>query len=201
MAKVSVGRAFTGLTTLAGKILETGYEMRWIAFAILLYLVTVLQTTVAPFIALHTIRPDFMVILAVYYALLARQQDAPLACWCIGLAVDLTTISYTDYANVGVHAFSLGFIGLIVCKVRELTFRESALTQLIFSFLAKLILASLVGLHMLYVMGEWDRLGETVVTAVWGAVYTAVLAPYGHWILCRLRTVLGVGVPQRLPVR
>ena len=175
--------------------------MRWIAFAILLYLVTVLQTTVAPFIALHTVRPDFMVILAVFYALLARHQDAPLACWCIGFAIDLTTMSYTDYSNVGVHAFSLGLIGLIICKIRELTFRESALTQLIFAFLAKLLLAGLVGLHMLYVLGEWDRLGETVVTSVWAAAYTAVLAPYGHWILCRLRGALGVGVTQHLPVR
>lgn len=175
--------------------------MRWIAFAILLYLVTVLQTTLAPFVAVHTIRPDFMVILATHYALLARNHDAPLACWCIGLAIDLTTMSYADHANVGVHAFSLGLIGLMICKTRELTFRDSALAQLIFTFIAKLGLAGFVGLHMLYVLNAWDRTGEIVTTAIWTALYTAILAPYGHWVLRRFQGALGIGAAQRLQVR
>ncbi len=175
--------------------------MHWIAFAILLYIVTVLQTTVAPFIAVHTIRPDLMVIVAVHYALLARAHDALIACWLAGLAIDLTGLSYQTHSNVGVHAFSLGLLALVIVNVRELTFRESAVTQLVLTFAAKLALAMLVGLHGLWAIGAWDRLDEIVSMAVWAAVYTAILAPYGHWILRRLRTVLGIGVTHHLRVR
>ena len=175
--------------------------MRWIGFVILLYVVTVLQSTLAPFIAVHTIRPDIMVIVAVHYALLVRGYDAMLACWCIGLATDLAGLSYPSDSNVGVNAFSLGFIAIVIVKVRELTFRDSAVTQLVLTFLTKLTLALIVGVHMLYVLDEWHRFGEVATAAVWAAVYTALLAPYGHWMLRRFRGALGIGLPDRLRVR
>lgn len=175
--------------------------MHWIAFAILLYLATVLQSAVAPFLAVHTIRPDLLVIVAVHYALLARAPDALIACWLTGLAIDLTGLSYTEHANVGVNAFVLGLVALLIVGLRDLTFRESALTQLVFTFLAKLILSLLVGLHMLWAVGQWHRWGEVFTAACWAAVYTALLAPYGHWILRRLRTLLGLGAPHHLRVR
>jgi rod shape-determining protein MreD len=175
--------------------------MRWIAFVILLYVVTVLQTTVAPFIAVHTIRPDLMVIMAVHYALLVRTSDALIACWCIGIAIDLTGISYAHYSNVGINALAIGLLTIFIVNIRELTFRDSVVTQLIFTFLVKLALALMVGMHMLFVLGDWGRFGEVLTTAIWAAVYTAVLSPYGHWILRQFRGVLGIGAPHRLRVR
>lgn len=175
--------------------------MHWIAFAILLYLVTVLQTTVAPFIAVHTIRPDLMVIVAVHYALLARAHDALIACWFTGLAIDLTSLSYLEHSNVGVNAVSLGLLAIVIINVRELTFRESAITQLVMTFVTKLALAILVGLHGLWAVGPSIRLGDVVTHAIWAAIYTAILTPYGHWILRRFRTVLGIGVTHHLRVR
>lgn len=174
--------------------------MRWVAFALLVYLVTVLQSSVVPYFAVHTIRPDLMVILAVHYALAARTHDAVIACWIIGLAIDLTSLSYPGHANVGVHALSLGMIGWLIVKLRDLTFRESVVTQLLFTFAAKFALSILVGVHMLYVLGERDRFGEILTTAAYAAVYTAILGPYGHWILRRLRNLLGIGATHRLRV-
>jgi len=175
--------------------------MHWIAFAILLYIATVLQTAGAPFLAVHTVVPDLMVIVAVHYALLARPHDGMIACWCTGLAIDLAGLSYTDHSNVGVHALSLGLIGFAIIKVRELTFRENALTQLAFAFIAKFTLTLLVGLHMLYVLDQWHRLREIATVGIWAAVYTGLLAPYVHWILRHFRAALGLGVTHRLRVR
>ncbi len=177
--------------------------MHWIAFTILVYVVTVLQTTLAPFIAVHTIRPDLIVIVAVHYALLARNNDALIACWLIGLAIDLTGLSYSHsgYANVGINAFCLGLLAMLIVKTRELTFRESALTQLAVTFLVKLSLGVLVGIHMLYALDQLDRLGDILTTSFWAAVYTAALAPYLNWALRRLRAPLGIGVTHRLRVR
>jgi rod shape-determining protein MreD len=175
--------------------------LRWISFVILLVVVTALQKTVAPFIAVHTIRPDFMVIVAVHYALAARPYDALLACWCVGLAIDLTSLSYTGAPNVGLYAMSLGLIGFVIVKLRDLTFRESTMTQLFFTFATKLLLCLMAGAYMLYVTGVKGRFGDVFLTGIYGAVFTAVLAPYGHWALKGLRSVLGIGATHRLRVR
>lgn len=175
--------------------------MRWIAFAILLYCVTVAQTTLAPLLALHGVWPDFLAIVAVYYALAAAPADAMLACWVVGLAMDLSGASYQASGNVGVCALSLGLISVPLVKARDLTFRDSVWTALVFSFIAKLALSLLVGVHMLYVTQTEGRFGEVATVGVYSAVYTAVLAPYGHWMLKQFRGLLGVGVSYRWGVR
>src|SRR5262245_23975678 len=108
--------------------------MNWVAFSVVLFVLTVLQTAVAPFIAVHTIRPDLMVIFAVYCALSARTHDALLACWIIGLVIDLASLSYADRANVGFHAFALGLLALAIVKTRDLTFREGIASHLFYTF-------------------------------------------------------------------
>jgi rod shape-determining protein MreD len=175
--------------------------MRWIAFIILLLVVTVLQTSVMPFLAVHTIRPDLLVILAVYYALAARTHDALLACWIIGLAIDLTSLSFAGGANVGLHALSLGMIALVIVNLRDLTFRDSVATRLFFTFATKLAVSLLAGTYMGFVLQTVHPFRETLITAIYAAVYTAVLAPYGHWVLGRLRRPLGIGATHRLRVR
>lgn len=172
--------------------------MRWIAFAILLYLTTILQTSLAPFVDIQTIQPDFMLILAVHYALMAGRWDGPLACWFIGLTVDLTGLSYAEHSTLGVNAFAYGLIGLLIVRIREFTFRESPMTPLFIAFVAKSGLALFVGLHMLYALGAWPRWKEVIWIGLWSASYSAVLAPYVHWLLGRLRKPLGFELPRGL---
>ncbi len=175
--------------------------MRWIIFAILLYLMLALQGAVAPFLALHSVWPDFLVITAVYFALMAKPADAMLACWIVGLLMDLASLSYSNHSNVGIHAVSLGLIAVGIIKVRDLFFRESVWSQLFFTFITKLLLAALVGLHMLYVTGALDRYGEVLTKGVYEAIYTAALAPYGQWLLRQFRGPLGITTVERWGVR
>lgn len=175
--------------------------MRWIAFAILIYLVLVLQTAVAPLLAMHTVWPDFMVVTAVWFALMARAPDAMLACWFIGLAMDLAGLSYQGHSNVGAHALALGLLSIAIVKVRDFTFRESVASQLFYTFFTKLGLCALVGLHMLYVVGELGRFGEVMARGLYEAVYTAALAPYGHWLLRQFRGPLGIVTHERWSAR
>ncbi|HWL91959.1 MAG TPA: rod shape-determining protein MreD [Phycisphaerae bacterium] len=171
--------------------------MRWLPFAVLLYVTAVLQTALVPFLKiLDTVTPDLMVILAVYYAMHARRYDAMISCWIIGLMIDLCGMSYTQagYSNLGISALALGLIGLAVVNLRELTFRESPASQIVITFAAKLALNLMVGSHMLYVTGAWDRLGDVFTISFWQAAYTALVALYGFWVLRRLRFILGVGL-------
>lgn len=175
--------------------------MRWIAFAIIIYLVLVLQTAVAPLLALHTVWPDLMVIAAVWFALLAKPPDAMLACWIIGFAMDLAGLSYHGYSNLGIHALGLGLVAMVIVKVRDFTFRESVASQLFYTFFTKLALSAIVGLHMLYVVGELGRTGEVMTRGVYEAIYTAALAPYGHWLLRQVRGPLGIVAYERWSTR
>jgi rod shape-determining protein MreD len=175
--------------------------MHWIALVILMYVVTALQSAAVPFIAVNTIRPDLMVIVAVHYALAARTYDALLACWFFGLAIDLSGISYQTHGNVGIHALALGLIAVPIVKMRYFIFRDSVLTQLFFTFAAKFAMDFLVGLHMMRAIGDWSRMREVVVQGLYAAIYTAVLAPYGNWFLKRMRGALGIGVTHRLRIR
>lgn len=174
--------------------------MHWVAFVILLYVVAALQSAAVPFVAVNTVRPDLMVLVAVHYALAAKQYDALLACWFTGLAVDLSGISYQNAGNVGIHALAMALIAWPIVKMRSFILRDSILTQLLFTFAAKLGLDLLVGLHMMYAIGDWSRLKEVTTAGLYAAIYTAVLAPYGHWFLKRLRGVLGIGAAHRLRV-
>ena len=175
--------------------------MHWVRFSVILFLLTVLQSTVAPFVAVHTIRPDFMVIFAVYCALCARTHDALFACWIIGLLIDLAGLSYSDRANVGFHALALGLAGLVIVKTRNLTFREGMASHLFYTFLTTFLLTTVLGWHMLYGHGAWNRFGEYVMVALYTAAYTSILAPYGHWFLKQLRGILGIGPTHRMAMR
>lgn len=177
--------------------------MRWIPFAILVYMAAVLQTAVAPYLALHGVWPDFLVIVALYYVLAAKAVDAMLACWIVGLVIDLTGLSYPGAraANVGAHALALGLISVPLVRLRDYVFRESVWTQLTFTFTAMFALAALAGLHMLYTTGHLDRIGTVLTRGAYEAAYTAVLAPYGHWLLRLFRGPLGVGAAPRWSVR
>ncbi len=175
--------------------------MRWISFVILLLFVTVLQASVAPFLAVHTIRPDLMIILAVHYALAARTNDAVLAAYFVGLAIDLTSLGFAGDANVGLHALSFGLIAFAIVKLRDLTFRESVVTQFLFTFAAKLLLSLMTGIYLSCVLDLGSGWREILVTGAYTAAYTAVLAPYGYWFMRSLRRPLGIGTTHRLRVR
>ncbi len=175
--------------------------MRWATFGLVLYVVMVLHTAAAPFVAVNGIRPNLLAILAVYVALAARSQDALLACWVVGMATDLCSQSYRGHGNVGVNALALGLVGLGIVKVREYTFRDSVVTHLVFTFGATLLLSMAVGAHLCWVRDDWDPFGRAVAASIYAAIYTGVLAPYGHWCLHKLRGLMGIGTSHRLRVQ
>lgn len=172
--------------------------MRWIPFVILLYIGAVMQTTIAPMIEIHDIRPDLLIILAVYYALYAPRYDALLACWCTGFLIDLTSISYATHSNVGVHAVGLGVAGILIVGLRDYTIQDSPLTQMLYCLATKLFVASIMILHMIYVLDTEGVAIRFLAVGCWEAVYTGLMAPYAFWMLRRMRDSLGLAPARRL---
>ncbi|MCB9857805.1 MAG: rod shape-determining protein MreD [Phycisphaerales bacterium] len=172
--------------------------MRWIPFLILLYFGAVVQTTIAPVIEIHSIRPDLLIILAVYYALHAQRYDALLACWCTGFLIDLTSIGYASHSNVGVHAVGLGVAGVLIVGMRDYTIQDSPFTQMIYCFATRLFVTCIMILHLTYVLDVEGAAIRFLIIGVWEAVYTGLLAPYAFWALRRMRGALGLGPTRHL---
>ncbi len=171
--------------------------MNWIAYAIVLYGLAALQTTLAAVVEIRSVRPDLLLLAAAYYALAARPGDALLAGWLAGLVSDLCGMGLVQGNNVGVGALSFGLAAWVVVKARDLTFREHlGVYLMIVSGWSVLATTAATG-WLAWRTGTWggsDGLsaGSVAATAFWNALYCAFLAPYVHWLLRRFRWRLGL---------
>ena len=152
--------------------------MKWPPFLILAVIALVCQTTVAPALAIHAIWPDWMFILAVYYALWAPWPEAAIAAWCLGLLFGTQTLD-----PLGLHAFCYGAAAWGIVRVRQVVFREHAITQ----FAVTLLFA--MGVQLAVATFRWWRNAhepswiEGLTPAFFTALYTAAVAPFLHWAL------------------
>jgi rod shape-determining protein MreD len=169
--------------------------MRVLTFAVIAYLLTVAQATLLPmadFLGLG-IRPDLLLLLAMFYAMYGRNEDVIIGGWALGLLADLTGLG-----RIGVFAFSFGLVALSVFKLRNSFNRENPFVHLALGLLAA-TLVNFWALFMMLVMGEvhgqafWSAAGR----AMGCAAYTAIVAPYFFWALSRFRKALGLHSSRR----
>ncbi len=98
--------------------------MRWLRFAFLVLLMTILQ---ASFVAALDIRPHLLLITLVFFAVYCDLTDAIIASFAIGLAADLIG------SAVGAHMISFGLFGTLmaylnrVMAVRKMPYQAGAI--------------------------------------------------------------------------
>lgn len=171
--------------------------MRWIALAILTYLLTLLQTSLIGIVSFHVpkvglVRPELLAVVAVYCALHVRGVlDAMLAGWVLGLALDLTSgAAWPASTAVGPMSLAYALVAGGVYKVRGAVFREKVVTQCVMT-LVFCIVAHWVWIVLQWVLALRHMTGGGValmgVQAAMLAAYTAAVAPLGHVVLkaCR----------------
>ena len=173
--------------------------MRWITFIILGVITLVCQTTIAQAISIHTIRPNWMFVLAVYYALWGPWPEAAIGAWFLGLAVDLQSLPVGG--RIGMYAFTFGGAAWVITRIRSVFWREHAATQFLLTFVLAMVIEILVDLYR-----HWAALDEVSKAglfwpAFFTALYTAAFAPYMHWILLRLWRWTGLKPPAKQPGR
>jgi len=171
--------------------------MRWIPLAIVTYVLALGQTTLGGMVDIHVakigpVRPDVLAIVAVYVALHVHGMvDAMLAAWVLGLVVDLTTGAGTsDSTVVGPMALAYALAASGVYKVRGAVFRDKVVTQ------CTMTVVFCIVAHWLWITAQWilafegTTAGGYVLMLVQGvlvALYTAALAPVGHFGLRAMR--------------
>lgn len=170
--------------------------MRWTVFAILAAITIVCQTTLVQMLftfnlTVGDIDPDWMFVLAVYYALWGPWPDAAIAAWILGLVMDLSSLGRT-----GLLAFCYGAAAWAIIRARHVVFREHPLTQFLITLLFGL------GVQLAVVLYDRWMVENGAVPGAWRAallkaVYTAAFAPLLHWVLLRLSFLTGLRPARR----
>ena len=164
--------------------------MRWISFGILVVSTVVVQSGFGRLLGLgpQRIMPDLLLMFAVVIAFRGGKEQAPLACWFLGLAKDLTSS-----AALGSYAVAFGLTGLVIVYFRELLYGESALLLMLLTVVSSLIVEH-IALLLAYFRGEFSRqeYGGVFKVVVFSAIFTAALAPYGQWLLLKMHRHLGL---------
>ena len=168
--------------------------MRWIPFAILVYVVVQAQTTVGKVLTVaHTplgpVGPDLAAVVAVFLAMRLRSAaEVGLAAWALGLAVDLSIAGGVGaVTHVGVMAVTYALAGLLVFRIREAFFRERWVSQALLG----LVFAAVA--HLLWVFfqamlgGQWSAWWAASKQAMALSLYTALVCPLGCHLLERVQ--------------
>ena len=160
--------------------------MYWPVFAVVLFIGTLVQITAGKFLTFAGgfVRPDFLALLAMFFALYAPRYHAPLVIWIVGFIADLLSLG-----PPGAFAFSFGLLGLLVLWARDLLYIDHPVSRLIlvfsWTFLAQVftfIIPWLLGRQSFF--GFLPFLGLSCRIAIYTAVFTPLyylMAPRPSW--------------------
>ncbi|UCC29469.1 MAG: rod shape-determining protein MreD [Phycisphaerales bacterium] len=166
--------------------------MRWLSFILLAATALTLQSAIAPRFELFGVRPDWLLVVVVFFAMHAPPRDAAIGAWIVGGCADLMTIE-----RLGLMALTYTLVAVVVASVRNYVFRDRALTQLLLTLVMSVLarLAWTVYSRLLYDPGQ-ALLVDLTLQVLMASVYTAVWAPVLHKALLRMSRVFGLARPR-----
>jgi rod shape-determining protein MreD len=98
--------------------------MRWIRFAVLICLVTIVQ---AGFLSNFSLRPDLLTILLVFFAVYSSTTDAIITSFTIGFAADLIGPSMgSQMISFGIFGTSLAYLNRVIA-MRNMPYQALAI--------------------------------------------------------------------------
>jgi rod shape-determining protein MreD len=158
--------------------------MRWLRFAVLILVASILQTGPVGIIAIvrPDIRPDLLLILLVFFALRSSSKDALLASFAIGFVADL---SNSAMPLMGPGIISFGLFGMLLSDLNSVIFVRRVLHQSLTIFLMGCLTA---GLSCLLTFLRAQTVTTNMATEfLWQPLYSAILGPFlflpvGWWM-------------------
>ncbi len=141
--------------------------MRWLRFAVLVLLATVLQ---ASFFADLNSKPDLLLILLVFFAVYCNTSDAIISSFIIGFAADLIG------RTMGPQMISFGIFGSALAYLHRVIAIKKISYQAIAIFITALLVGSLVFI-LNAIKGEPTP--PKIFTPLFGiALYSAIVGPF-----------------------
>ncbi len=131
----------------------------------------VLQATAAPLVELRGVRPDWLLVIAVYWGLHLPRGQAVVGAWSIGFLAELLTIE-----RLGLMSVPYALTAWSLVATREALARDSVVTEATAAFVAGLIVFGAWLTYRVVAHGapsDWvtalgrDWIGRATYTAAW----------------------------------
>jgi rod shape-determining protein MreD len=161
--------------------------LRWYLVAIFAYVLIVIQTTLfdTGLLAFKVfdaqIRPDLLLLLAIFIAMRASPVETFVAGWCLGLVEDLTV----HQGPIGVAALLFAAVACAAGFFREALAAERILVQVPLALAVVFVVRVPQQMLLLWLGGGSVDIPHTLVRAAGDGAYSALLAPYLFWVLAR----------------
>jgi len=171
--------------------------MRWLLVAIFAYLLVAIQTTLfdTRLLAFQVfgvwIKPDLLLLMALFIALTAEPAEAFIAGWGLGLAEDLTV----HLGPLGVAALLFAAAAYLVSLARTVLPARRILAQVLMALGVVFIVRLPHQLLLFWLTDSPAGPLYALIKALGDAGYSALLAPYLFWVL--RRTVAASAPPRR----
>ncbi|MDP4093343.1 MAG: rod shape-determining protein MreD [Bacillota bacterium] len=120
-------------------------KARNIVFAVSIFIIVVLQTTVLHYIKIFGITPNIMVVVVIGIALLFGNTQGAIAGFILGFCQDITFGKM-----LGFYALAGLYLGLVVGIVNKRLYRENILVIIFFTFISTIVYELSV-----YLVHEW----------------------------------------------
>jgi rod shape-determining protein MreD len=166
--------------------------MRWATYIVLAAVLLTMQSALAPAVEIRGVRPDWLLVGAVFLGLYVPARHAITAAWVLGLCADLLTVE-----RPGLISFSYMLVAAAVCSVREYVFRYWALTQFTLTLVLALCVQTAWMMYRRTMYGPVQPLwSDWFFGAAMTSLYTAAWAPILHRALLALSGLLGIARPR-----
>jgi len=151
--------------------------MRWLRFAALVLIGTILQTSLIDIIAFPAadIKPNLLLILLVFFAVHCKSTDAIVTSFIIGFAADIIS------STMGPQIISFGLFGTLLAELHHvITIRKWpywSLTIFITGLLAAALAYFLTFFKVIFFEAEPVAL-NTYTELFWTPLYSAIVGPF-----------------------
>ena len=161
--------------------------MRWIRFGVILLLVTLFHAgNLSNLVALShlNIKPNFLLIILVFFEVNCNSYDAIIASFIIGFAADITQ------APIGPYIISFGLFGTTLSLLRKVILMHRMIYQASAIFITG-SLAIILAQILAYLKGQ-QLTPNLLLMCVGTALYSAAIGPYVYWLLSAATNWLGI---------
>ena len=158
--------------------------MRWLRFTLILLLASLLQAGgLSDFIAVTAMRikPDFLLMLLVFFAINCDAYDAIITSFAIGFAADITG------TVMGPFILTFGILGSVLTHIRQVILLKQTLHQAIIIFFMGLLVAGVAKLLALFKIQSglgysfWHLAGTALYSALLWFLIKWVVQTIGKW--------------------
>ena len=146
--------------------------MRWLRFAVLVLVATILQTSLVGIISFRDLKPDLLVILLVFFAISIDPRDAIVASFAIGFAADLSN-PVRDL--MGPQIISFGVFGTLLSDVHSVVSIQRLTHQAVTIFVIGALTALLS--YLLTFFRAEPTTAHFATQLLWQPLYSAILGP------------------------